>query len=39
MVVNILYGPEKPRIGCDIEWVLEFKKTFSTDLFENKGAL
>jgi len=35
MVVNILYGPEKPRIGCDIEWVLEFKKTFSTDLFEN----
>ena len=36
MVVNILYGPEKPRIGCDIEWVLEFKKTFSTDLFENQ---
>jgi len=35
MVVNILYGPEKPRIGCDIEWVLEFKKTFSTELFEN----
>ena len=35
VVVNILYGPEKPRIGCDIEWVLEFKKTFSTDLFEN----
>jgi len=36
MVVNILYGPEKPRIGCEIEWVLEFKKTFSTDLFENQ---
>jgi len=36
MVVNILYGPEKPRIGCDIEWVLEFKKTFSTDLWENQ---
>ena len=35
MVVNILYGPEKPRIGCDIEWVLEFKKAFATDLFEN----
>ena len=35
MVANILYGPEKPRIGCDIEWVLEFKKAFSTDLFEN----
>ena len=35
MVVNILYGPEKPRIGCDMEWVLEFKKTFSTELFEN----
>ena len=36
MVVNILYGPEKPRIGCEIEWVLEFKKSFSTDLFENQ---
>jgi len=36
MVVNILYGPEKPRIGCDIEWNLEFLKTFSTDLFENQ---
>jgi hypothetical protein len=35
MVLNILYGPEKPRIGCDIEWVLEFKKAFSTDQFEN----
>ena len=36
MVVNILYGPEKPRIGCDIYWSLEFKKAFSTDLFENQ---
>ena len=36
MVVNILYGPEKPRIGCHVEWVLEFKKTFSTDLWENE---
>ena len=36
MVVNILYGPEKPRIGCEIEWVLEFKKAFSTDLWENQ---
>ena len=36
MVLNILYGPEKPRIGCDIEWNLEFLKTFSTDLFENQ---
>ena len=36
MVVNILYGPEKPRIGCEIEWSIEFLKTFSTDLFENQ---
>jgi len=36
MVLNLLYGPEKPRIGCDIEWVLEFKKAFSTDLWENQ---
>ena len=36
MVINIKYGPEKPRIGCEIEWVIEFKKAFSTDLWENQ---
>ena len=36
MVINIQYGPEKPRIGCDIEWVIEFRKAFSTDLWENQ---
>jgi len=36
MVVNVLYGPEKPRIGCDIEFIIEFKKAFSTDLWENQ---
>ena len=36
MVVDIIYGPEKPRIGCEIEWVIEFKKAFSTDLWENQ---
>ena len=36
MVINIQYGPEKPRIGCDIEWVINFKKAFSTDLWENQ---
>jgi len=36
MVINIKYGPEKTRIGCDIEWVIEFKKAFSTDLWENQ---
>ena len=36
MVINIKYGPEKTRIGCEIEWVIEFKKAFSTDLWENQ---
>jgi len=36
MVVDIIYGPEKPRIGCDIEWTINFKKAFSTDLWENQ---
>jgi hypothetical protein len=36
MVVSIIYGPEKPRIGCEIEWTINFKKTFSTDLYENQ---
>jgi len=36
MVANIIYGPEKPRIGCEIEWTINFKKAFSTDLWENQ---
>ena len=36
MVVDIKYGPEKPRIGCEIEWTINFKKAFSTDLWENQ---
>jgi len=36
MVVDIIYGPEKPRIGCEIEWTINFKKAFSTDLWENQ---
>ena len=36
MVVSIIYGPEKPRIGCEIEWTINFKKAFSTDLWEDQ---
>ena len=36
MVVDIIYGPEKPRIGCEIEWTINFKKAFSTDLWESQ---
>jgi len=36
MVIDIIYGPEKPRIGCEIEWTINFKKTFSTDQWENQ---
>jgi len=36
MVIDIIYGPEKPRIGCEIEWTINFKKAFSTDLWENQ---
>ena len=36
MVLDIIYGPEKPRIGCEIEWTINFKKTYSTDQWENQ---
>jgi len=36
MVLDVIYGPEKPRIGCEIEWTINFKKAFSTDLWENQ---
>jgi len=36
MVADIIYGPEKPRIDCEIEWTINFKKSFSTDLWENQ---
>ena len=36
LTLNIFYGPEKPRIGCDIEWILEFKKIYSGDLWQDQ---
>ena len=35
MTLNIFYGPEKPRIGCDVEWIIEFKKSYSTELWQD----
>ena len=29
MTVTIQYGPEKPKIGCEVEWVIHFKKIFN----------
>jgi hypothetical protein len=36
LTLNIFYGPEKPRIGCDIEWIIEFKKIYSSDLWQDQ---
>jgi len=36
MVMDMFYGPEKPRIGCDMKFVIEFMKPYSSDLFEHQ---
>jgi len=36
MFVKMFYGPEKPRIGCDMKFVIEFMKPYSSELFEHQ---
>ena len=36
MQVTIFYGPETPKIGCDLELLIEFKKSYSSDIWENQ---
>ena len=36
MSVTIFYGPEKPRIGCDLELRIQFKKSYAGELWENQ---
>jgi len=36
MQVTIFYGPETPKIGCDLEFLIEFKKSYSSDIWENQ---
>jgi hypothetical protein len=36
MQVTIFYGPETPKIGCDLEFILEFKKSYSSEIWENQ---
>ncbi len=36
MFVQMFYGPEKPRIGCDMKFVIEFMKPYSSELFEHQ---
>ncbi len=36
MSVNLFYGPEKPKIGCDLEMKIQFKKSYANDLWENQ---
>jgi len=36
MQVTIFYGPETPKIGCDLEFLIEFKKRYSSDIWENQ---
>jgi hypothetical protein len=32
----MFYGPEKPRIGCELEFRIEFKKAYASDLWEGQ---
>ena len=36
MFVKMFYGPERPRIGCDMVFSIEFMKIYSSDLFEGQ---
>ena len=36
MFVKMFYGPEKPRIGCEMKFIIEFMKPYSSDLFEHQ---
>ena len=36
MQVTVFYGPETPKIGCDLEFNIQFKKSYSSDIWENQ---
>ncbi|TBR26075.1 MAG: peptidase [Candidatus Nitrosotenuis sp.] len=36
MIVNVKYGPPHPKAGCDIEWIINFKRSVNADEFENE---
>ena len=36
MFIKMFYGPEKPRIGCDMKFVIEFMKPYSSELYETQ---
>ena len=36
MFVQMIYGPEKTRIGCYMKFVLEFMKPYSSELYETQ---
>ena len=36
MSVNLFYGPEKPRIDCELQFRIEFKKLHANDLWEGQ---
>ena len=36
MQVTIFYGPETPKIGCDLEFNIKFKKSYSSDIWETQ---
>ena len=36
MSVNLFYGPEKPRIGCELELRIQFKKSYASELWEGQ---
>ena len=36
MQVTVFYGPETPKIGCELEFNIQFKKSYSSDIWENQ---
>jgi hypothetical protein len=36
MIISAKYGPPHPKAGCDLEWIINFKRSVNQEEFENE---
>ncbi len=36
MIIEAKYGPPHPKAGCDLEWIINFKRSVNQEEFENE---
>ena len=36
MTVTVIFGPEKPKIGCEMEWIIHFKEKHGDDQWKGQ---